>query len=171
MTGKDEGGIMGIGKLPIALFVLLTVVGASIFAVAWQEAPKGTRTYAVVDPDGVLTALLSSTIDEVSYTDASGRTHIYTGWTVQELLVEDLELRIDQTAKANITGLEKGLEAAIGTKLDGISGEHHYNLKASYGGTYFRIKDLDLQGSADAMTTVHMRTQDAEARVQLSMTE
>jgi len=171
MALKDKAGMAGIGKVPLVLFIMLTIAGASIFAVARQDAPSGSVNDAVVDAGGVLESLLASTIDEVRYTDVSGRTHIYTGWTIHELMVEDLELRSDDDTPANITSLEKGIEAAVNAKLDALSGEHHYNLKASYGGVFFRIKDLAIEGKATSTTTIHMRSIDGDAKVLLSMTE
>jgi hypothetical protein len=160
-----------IGAVPIALFLVLVAVGASISAVAWEEAPRGTPSYTIVDPSGILQVLLSSTVDEVSYTDIGGRTHVYTGWTVQELLIEDLELRFNSTMGANVTGLSAGIEAAMGKTLGSLSGGHHFNLEASFATAYLSVYDLDVQGSARATTLVHMRNTDANAKVTLAMTE
>jgi len=165
------GSKNGIGAVPIALFVVLVAVGASVSAVAWQEAPRGTPRYTIVDSSGILQALLSSTVDEVSYTDIGGRTHVYTGWTVQELLIEDLELRFNSTMGANVTGLSTGIEAAMGKSLGNLAGEHHYQLEATFATAYLSVYDQDIHGSARATTMVHMRSSDAYAKVTLSLTE
>jgi hypothetical protein len=166
---KESRG--GIGTVPVVLFVVLVVVGSSILAVAWQDAPKVTQRYTVVDTNGILEALLASTVDEARYTDGNGRTHIYTGWTVQELIVEDLELRINQTMNANTTGLATGIEAAIGKNLQGLARPHHYNLKAAFAESFFRVKDQAIEGSARANLQVHMRSYESNAVVYLSLTE
>jgi len=168
---KDAHTLGGFGKAPIALFLMLVIVGASIFAIAWTEAPKAKPTTTIVDANGMLQAFLSSTIDEATYTDTAGRTHVYTGWTVQELLVEDLELRSNSSVKANTTNLEKGLETDFAKMLDDIASDHHYNLKANFGAANFRAKDLNLEGGARSTITIHMRTYDADAKVTLSLTE
>jgi hypothetical protein len=161
----------GIGRVPVVLFVVLVAVGASLSAVAWQESPKTAPRYTMVDSSGILQALLSSTVGEVSYTDTGGRTHVYTGWTVQELLVEDLELRSNTTMEANATGLGTGIEDAIGKNLNGLAGEHHYHLEASFAAAHFNVYDIDIKGSARANTQVHMRSMDANAKVSIALTE
>ena len=171
MPKDSSSGSGGLGVVPIALFLALVIAGSSILVVAVQEAPKGTPSYTIVDGNGILEALLGSTIDHTTYTDSSGKVHVYTGWTVQELLVEDLELRSSPTTKANVTSLSSGIEAAISQKLHDLSGDHHYDLKASFGATFFRAKDLDLQGQAKATINIHMRTHDSDAKITLWMTE
>jgi hypothetical protein len=171
MAQKSSHGFGGFGAVPVALFLVLVIAGSSILAVAFQDAPKGTPSYTVVDENGILEALLSTTVDYTTYTDSTGRVHVYTGWTVQELIIEDLELRTSTTIKANVTSLAGGIEAAISKKLHDLSGEHHYDLKASFGATFFRAKDLDLQGPAKATISLHMRSFDSDAKVSLWMTE
>ena len=90
---------------------------------------------------------------------------------MQELIVEDLELRSSTTTKANITSLIGGIESAINKKLHDLSGVHHYDMKASFGATFFRAKDLDLQGQAKATISIHMRSFDSDAKISLWMTE
>ena len=168
---KDAHSLGGFGMTPIALFLILIITGASIFSIAWTEAPKAKPTSTIVDAEGILGAFLSSTIDEATYTDTDGRKHVYTGWTVQELVIEDLELRSNTSLKANTTNLAKGLETDFAKRLDDISGEHHFNLKANFGAANFRAKDLNLEGGARSTITIHMRTYDADAKVTLSLTE
>jgi hypothetical protein len=171
MAKENSQGFGGFGAMPIALFLVLVIAGSSILVVAFQEAPKGTPSYTVVDGNGILEALLSTTVDYTTYTDSSGTVHVYTGWTVQELMIEDLELRSSTTTKANVSSLAGGIEDAINKKLHDLSGEHHYDLKASFGAAFFRAKDLDLQGQAKATINVHMRSFDSDAKIALWMTE
>jgi hypothetical protein len=171
MAPKSPQGFDGFGVVPVALFLVLVVAGSSILVVAFQDAPKGTPSYTVVDENGILEALLSTTVDYTTYTDSFGKVHVYTGWTVQELIIEDLELRSSTTTKANVTSLAGGIEAAISKKLHDLSGEHHYDMKASFGSAFFRAKDLDLQGPAKATISLHMRSFGSDAKVSLWMTE
>jgi|GEM_PF-6662133 len=171
MLKDSSQGFAGFGAVPIALFLVLVLSGSSILALTIKETPKGTPSYTVVDSNGILTALLGSTVDHTSYTDSSGKVHVYTGWTVQELIVEDLELRSSTTTKANVTSLSDGIEAAINKKLHDLSGDHHYDMKSAFGSAFFRAKDLDLQGQAKATISVHMRSYDSDAKVSLWMTE
>ncbi len=171
MPKENSQGFGGFGVVPIALFLALILAGSSILVVAFQEAPKGTPSYTIVDGNGILEALLDSTVDHTTYTDSSGKVHVYTGWTVQELIVEDLELRSSTTTKANVTSLSSGIEAAITKKLHDLSGDHHYDMKAAFGAFFFRAKDLDLLGQAKATISVHMRSFDSDAKISLWMTE
>ena len=168
---KGTRSLGGFGTAPIALFLILVLTGASIFSIAWKEAPTAKPSSIVVDANGILQAFLTSTIDEATYKDSAGRTHVYTGWTVQELVIEDLELRSNNSVKANTTNLAKGLETDLAERLDDISGDHHYNLKANFGAANFRAKDLNLEGGARSTITIHMRTYNADAKVTLSLTE
>jgi hypothetical protein len=171
MPKKNSQSFGGFGLVPIALFLALVIAGSSILVVAVQDAPKGTPSYTIVDGNGILSALLSSTVDYTTYTDSTGKVQVYTGWTVQDLIVEDLELRSSTATKANVTSLSSGIEAAINKKLNALSGDHHYDMKAAFGAAFFRAKDLDLQGQAKATISVQMRSYNSDAKVSLWITE
>lgn len=159
------------GKAAFALFVILILASASVMVVALQEASPDVKGDVMVDAEGILQAFLTSTVNEVSYTDEVGDTNVYVAWTVHDLLVEDMELRTNSTATANLTNIEDGIEATLSGMLEGIAGGHHYNLKVSLKDTFFRIRDLDLEGGARSTAKVPMRTVDGDATVTLSLTE
>lgn len=167
MAGKGPG----IGKAALALFTILLISSVGILTVAMQEATPKVRGEAQVDSAGILQALLSSTVDEVTYIDAGGNVSVYTGWTIGALLVEDLELRLNQTVAANLTSMGSGIEGQVTEQLKGLSGLHHYNLKVSFTTTYFRITDVGITGGSQATATLPMKTVDGEAKVTLVMTE
>ena len=138
---------------------------------ATQEASPKLKGEAAVDADGILNALLSSTVDDTTYTDMEGNTSHFIGWTVQALLVQDLETRSNRTLGSNNTSLENGIEDAISGQLKGLSGQHHYHLEVSFRYEHLTITDVGILEGAKAEAQLPMRTFDGSAEVVLVMTE
>ena len=171
MLKNNSQGLGGFGIVPVALFLVLVLSGSSILALTLKETPKGAPSFTVVDENGILSALLDSTVDRTTYTDNAGLVHVYIGWTVKELIVEDLEFRSTSSPRANVSSLNSGIESDINQNLHNLTGVHHYDMKATFGGAYFRVKDLDLNGNPEATISVHMPSFGSDAKVSLWMTE
>jgi len=160
-----------IGKAPFVLFAVLMLASVSILTVATQEASPKLKGEAMVDPQGVLDALLSSTVDETSYTDIEGNTSHFIGWTVQALLVQDLEIRSNKTLGSSNTSLEMGIEYAVSRLLKDLSGQHHYNLKVSFRFEHLTITDVGISEGAKAKGYLPLMTFDGNANAVLVITE
>ncbi len=59
--------------------------------------------------------LLASTIPVVSYVDSNGNETVFAGYSVNQLILEDLYLRQNLFNNFNLTSLEMGIETEIGT--------------------------------------------------------
>lgn len=160
-----------IGKAPFALFAALLLASVVVATVAMQEASPQVEADVKVDADNVLRTFLTSTVDEARYTDMDGRTRVFQGWTVEALLVEDMEVRINTTEEANVTSLEKGLESRLSYILGEISGDHHYSLKVAFTYTSFKLSDIGLEGGARSSTAIPLRTIDGDIKLTLALTE
>jgi hypothetical protein len=159
------------GKAPFVMFAVLMLASVSILTLATQEASPRLKGETPVDADGVLNALLSSTVDDTTYSDIEGNTSHFIGWTVQALLVQDLEIRSNRTLGSNNTSLENGIEDAISELLKGVSGQHHYQLKVSFRFEHLTITDVGISEGAKAQAHLPMRTFDGSAEALLVMTE
>jgi hypothetical protein len=166
-----KAGPTPMGKAPFALFAVLLLASVAIVTLANHEAAPKLKSEAMVDAQGILDALLGSTIDQATYTDLEGNATIYTGWTVQSLLVEDLETRNNRTVDPNITSLQNGIEAKVLDLLKALSGNHHYNLKVSFRTSVISITDVSIGQGAKSEGSISMRSFEGKALVNLIITE
>jgi len=160
-----------IGKAPLVLFAVLMLASISILTVATQEASPKLKGETAVDCQGVLDALLSSTLDETTYIDVAGNTSHFIGWTVQSLLVQDMEIRSNKTLGSNNTSLEMGIEGAIYRLLEDLAGQHHFFLEISFRFERSTITDVGIPEGAKAESQLPMRTFDGTAKTVLVITE
>ena len=112
----------------VVFIILILTVSLMMIFTGIAESPEDsisdfdeTNEYS----EQIAQTLLTCTIPRINYTDSEGQETIYIGWTVEQLIIEDLKIRNGQKpykAPADIESLRNGLEGAVGRLLDDMVG-------------------------------------------------
>ena len=117
---KSEINYLHILDIVIFLVLILSLSFAIVafgFEMGSENGTDGhdraTQEYLNDYTNGVNKALLMATVPIASYVDSDGNETIYIGYSVNQLILEDIYIRQNSTLNLNRTSLENGLESEI----------------------------------------------------------
>ena len=156
----------------ILFLVIVIIVSTMMFFTAFAADDEGElANFQQTDEYSkeVTMSLLSGTVPSVNYTDRADQKTEYLGWSVKQLLIEDLKIREKlrpYKAPADEAQLQAGIETAVGNILDELVGdERTYDLNVSWhkpgessAPTTFHIKGDELSTGGSSLILISLST-------------
>ncbi|UCH88290.1 MAG: hypothetical protein JSV49_08470 [Thermoplasmata archaeon] len=111
----------------ILFFIIVLAVTLMMILTGFAEESREVGSFESTDKyaEQLTMAFLAGTVPELNYTDSRGQETIYVDYSVKQLLIEDLRIRLGggpHHMPVNTNSLKIGIESTVGSIMDELVG-------------------------------------------------